>query len=333
MPIKFIPCKQLQPDTGKRVAIVGAGPAGLAAAGMLRCLGHAVEVYDRLPEPGGMLIFAIPEFRIPKKMVRESIRHLMEAGVVFHVNVEVGKHITVKELLEQYDAVIVATGTWKGRRLGIPGEDLPNVYNAMDWIFKYMKYKLGYSNESPQPLEGRVGIIGAGLTAVDICELAVLDFKAQPIILYRRSMSIAPARHMVKRLQKMGVRFVENVIPVSILGERRAEKIRLIKAKPTTSRKQPVEPIPGTEFDVEVDVVVPAIGLIATPPESLKSLGVEFWRNGTIKVNEYNMTNVKGLFAAGDVAHGPSNIGLAMKSGKKTAEYVDRYLRGEISWQ
>lgn len=330
MPIKFVSCDQPKPDTGKKVAIVGAGPAGLAAAGALRCMGHVVEVYDRLPEPGGMLIFAIPEFRIPKKMVRESIKQLIDMGVIFHVNVEVGKDITVKELLEKYDAVIIATGTWKGRKLGIPGEDLPNVYNAMDWIFEYMKYKLGYSNKAPPPLEGRIAIIGAGLTAVDICELSILDFNAQPTIFYRRSMTISPARFMVKRLQKMGVKFVENVIPLEIIGENKAEKMKLIRAKPTTSRKQPVEPIPGTEFEVEVDVVVPAIGLIGTPPESLKSLGVEFWRNGTIKVNEYNMTSVKGLFAAGDVAQGPSNIGLAMKSGKKTAEYVDKYLRGEL---
>lgn len=330
MALKFVSCKQPKPDTGKKVAIVGAGPAGLAAAGSLRCMGHAVEVYDRLPEPGGMLIFAIPEFRIPKKMVRNSIKQLIDIGVIFHVNIEVGRDITVKELLERYDAVIIATGTWKGRRLGIPGEDLPNVYNAMEWIFKYMQYKLGYIDKSPPPLEGRVAIIGAGLTAVDISELSVLDFNAEPTIYYRRSMSVSPARFMVKRLQKIGVKFVENVIPVEIIGQERAERMKLVRAKPTTSRKEPVEPIPGTEFEVEVDVIVPAIGLIATPPESLKSLGVEFWRNGTIKVDEHNMTSVKGLFAAGDVAQGPSNIGLAMNSGKKTAEHVDQYLRGQI---
>ncbi len=328
MPIKFLPCRETPPSLGKKVAIVGAGPAGLAAAGTLICKGYEVHVYDNQPEPGGMLIFAIPEFRIPKDGVRESVRSLADAGVVFHQGVNVGKDVKVDELLGKYDAVIIATGTWEGRRLKIPGEDLPGVYNALDWIIRYMKYKLGYAEVSPPPLQGRVAIIGAGLTAVDIAELAKLDFDATPIIVYRRPIGISPAKFMVKHLEKIGVEFIECAQPVAVLGEGKAEKLRLIKTKPTKSRREHVEYIPGSEFEIEVDAVVPAIGLHATPPHSLKSLGVEFNPNGTIKVDENNMTNVPGLFAAGDVAQGPSNIGLAMKSGKKAAEGVHRYLTG-----
>lgn len=326
MPIKFLPCKEPAPPLGKTVAVVGAGPAGLAAAGTLACKGYEVHVYDNQPEPGGMLIFAIPDFRIPKDGVRHSVRELEEAGVTFHQNITVGKDVHVKELLEKYDAVIIATGTWEGRRLHIPGVDLKGVYNALDWIFHYMKYKLGYEKDGPPPLNGRVAIIGAGLTAVDIAELAKLDFDSSPVIVYRRPINISPARFMVKHLKKIGVDFIECAQPVAVLGEGKVEKLRLIRTKPTKSRKEHVETIPGTEFEIPVDAVVLAIGLKATPPQSLQSLGVEFNPNGTVKVDENGMTTVPRLFAAGDVAQGPSNIGLAIKSGKKTAEGVHRYL-------
>jgi len=328
MPIKFLPCKETAGPTGKSIGIVGAGPAGLAAAGVLACRGYEVHVYDNQPEPGGMLIFAIPEFRIPKEGVRQSIGELREKGVAFHQNVTVGEDVAVRELLERHDAVIVATGTWRGRELRIPGIELPGVYNALDWIYHYMKHKLGYEAEPPPSLEGRVAVIGAGLTAVDIAELARLDFDAAPIIVYRRPINISPARFMVKHLRKIGVEFIECAQPVAVLGKERVEGLRLVRTKPTKSRKERVEVIPGTEFEIQVDAVVQAIGLKATPPESLKSLGVEFNPNGTVKVDENGMTTVPGLFAAGDVAQGPTNIGLAIKSGRKTAEGVDRYLSG-----
>ncbi len=328
MPIGFLSCKETATPTGKSIGIVGAGPAGLAAAGVLVCKGYEVHVYDNQPEPGGMLIFAIPEFRIPKDRVRHSIGELREKGVVFHQNITVGKDITVGELLEKHDVVIIATGTWKGRELHIPGIDLPGVYNALDWIYHYMKHKLGYEAEPPPILKGRVAVIGAGLTAVDIAELTKLDFNATPIIVYRRPINISPARFIVKHLKKIGVEFIECAQPVAVLGKEKVEELRLVRTKPTKSRKEHVETIPGTEFEIRVDAVVQAIGLRATPPESLQSLGVEFNPNGTVKVNENGMTTVPRLFAAGDVAQGPSNIGLAIKSGRKTAEGVDRYLSG-----
>jgi len=328
--MRFATCRSLEgiKPSGKRVAIIGAGPAGLAAAGVLICKGHEVHVYDKLPEPGGMLIFAIPEFRIPKAGVRAGIEELRQLGVKFYQNVEVGRDVPLAKLKEEYDAVIVATGTWKSRRLGIPGEDLPHVYDALEWIFHFMKYKLKYEKTPPPSLDGKVGVIGAGLTAADICELAVKEYGAEAYILYRRSKEISPARHMIRELEKIGVKFVEFVRPLEILGEKKAEQIKLIKVTPTKSRKEPVHDIPGTEFTMSFDNIVVAIGLYATPPESIQSLGIETYRNGAIKVDEHFMTNVKGVFAAGDVQHGPSNIGMALKSGKDVAKYVDMYLHG-----
>lgn len=327
MSIRFAPCKTAGPETGRKVAIVGAGPAGLAAAGALCCAGHRVDVFDRLPEPGGMLVFAIPEFRIPKSSVRESVRELAGLGVAFHTNTEVGRHVKVEELLEDFDAVLLATGTWEGRRLGIPGEDKQGVYDALSWITQFMRAKVGYAAVEPPPLTGRVAVVGAGLTAVDVAELAVKEYGANVVLLYRRPMSVAPAKHMLKHMESLGVEFVENVVPLEVLGSWRAEKLRLARVKPTTDRRAPTELIPGSEFEMEFDAIVVAVGLKATPPENLKSLGVELNKDGTVKISENFMTNVEGLFAAGDVAHGPSNIGLAMRSGRQAAAKIDEYLR------
>lgn len=326
MPIKFLTCNQPAPETGKKVAIVGSGPAGLAAASVLRCLGHKVDVFDRLPEPGGMLMFAIPEFRIPKKDVRESIKAIAGIGVSFYTDTEAGRDLKVEELLEDYDAVVISTGTWKGRSLGIPGENKGRVYNALDWIYHFMSYKLGYASSPPPPLEGRVGIVGAGLTAVDVAELAVHEYGAKPILLYRRPMSVAPAKHMLKHLEELGVQFIENVVPVEVVGGDSISGLKLARVKPTTSRTAATEVIPGSEFVVELDSLVAAVGLQPTPPPGLQSLGVELNRDGSIKVDENFMTSVKGLFAAGDVAHGPSNIGLAMRSGRLAAQKVSEWL-------
>jgi glutamate synthase (NADPH/NADH) small chain len=326
MSIRFAPCRSAPSETGKRVAVVGAGPAGLAAAGVLRCSGHRVDVFDRLPEPGGMLLFAIPDFRIPKEDTRRSIRELAGLGVGFHTNVEVGRHVQVEELLEDFDAVLVSTGTWCGRKLGVPGEDKENVYDALEWIKGFMKSKLGYSEAHAPPLTGRVAIVGAGLTAVDVAELAVKEYGAEVAMLYRRPMSVAPAKHMLRHLESLGVRFVENVIPVEILGGQWAERVKLVRVKPTTDRRASVEVIPGSEFELDFDALVVAVGLKATPPESLKSLGVELNPDGTIKVDQGFATNVPKLFAAGDVAHGPSNVGLAMRSGRLAAGKINEYL-------
>lgn len=324
--IKFAACSEAPPSTGRRVAIVGAGPAGLAAAAQLRCSGHEVTVYDRLPEPGGMLLFAIPEFRIPKSDVRESVSLLERLGVKFVTGVEVDSR-KIQELLKSYDAVLIATGTWKGRKLGIPGEDKSRVYDALDWIYHFMAYKLGYRKDEPPRLEGDVGIVGAGLTAVDICELAVYEYGARPVILYRRPMSVAPAKHMIKHLEKLGVRFLENVIPLEVTGACCATGVKLVRVKPTTDRKAPTEVIPGSEFELPLDSLVVAAGLEPTPPKSLAELGVKLNRDGSIQVDENYMTSVKGLFAAGDVAHGPSNIGLAMRSGRIAAQKIDAFLK------
>jgi len=325
--IKFSQCGFVKGEEDKKVAVIGAGPAGLSAAANLRCAGYRVDIFDKMPEPGGMLVFAIPEFRLPKKSVFESIRDVEKMGVGFFLETEVGRNLRLAELLEDYDAVLVSTGTWRDKKLNIRGEDKRNVFYALSWIHTYMSYLLGYSNRAPAELRGKVGIIGAGLTAVDIAELAALEYNAEPVILYRRPKTLAPARHLVKHLESLGVTFIENVEPIEIIGESNIGGIRLARVKPTTSRSEKTEIIPGTEFELELDTLVIAIGMEPTPPPCLRQIGVELNHDGSVKISENYMTTLSGLFAAGDVAHGPSNIGLAIRSGRIAAQKIAEWLR------
>ncbi len=360
--MKFlIGCKPetVKPDTGKKVAIIGAGPAGLAAAGWLRCRGHEVHVYDQFPEPGGLMIFGIPEYHIPKKSVREGVRELMEAGVVFHKNTRViccenntpengvkeimkkwiKETVCLEDLIEKYDAVLIATGAWKSRRLNIPGEDLEGVYPALEWLLDFSLVYNGYKDpDDMMPLHGRILVIGGGLTAVDAVEvpLRYLGEKIDKVYLsYRRNRKYAPMGEKEwNRLEKeYSDKFVglEQTIPVKFIGDnnghvRKAvlQKTKLVEVE-KGKRPKPV-PVPGSEFEVEVDYVLVAIGEKPSPPfeDGCAGIAVESW--GAIRTDEKHRTTREKVFAAGDVKHGPSLIGPAYKSGMDAAKYIHTYL-------
>ncbi|MCX8195878.1 MAG: FAD-dependent oxidoreductase [Acidilobaceae archaeon] len=338
--MKFLRCKEVARPTGKRVAVVGAGPAGLAAAGALKCHGHEVIVYDMLPEAGGMMMFGIPDDRIPKDRIRESVRELMNAGVKFFFNVKVGRDISLEELIASSDAVLIATGTWKTRELGVEGEDLPWVIPAAEWIVEVHMARYGYLpwSEVFRP-RGTALIVGAGLTAADVATLLLTykEFKEdvkRVILSYRRTRELAPMRPSeFERLEKMGVEVMELTQPVKIYEEGGKGFVRLVKMRlesaPDERRPKPV-PIPGSEFDIGVDVVFKAIGEIPTPPFGKENHGIELNPDGTIKVDENFMTTRRGVFAAGDVKTGPSLIGLAYKSGLDAAAKIHLYLTGGL---
>jgi sulfide dehydrogenase (flavoprotein) subunit SudA (EC 1.97.-.-) len=232
--MKFLKCSEgaIPPSTGKRVAIVGAGPAGLGAAGVLRCKGHEVHVYDSLQEPGGMLIFAIPEYHVPKAGVRSGVQELVRAGVNFHMRTRVvgcsepapreGASVRLEDLVRDFDAVLIATGTWRSRRLEVPGEDLPGVYVALDWLFEFYQAQLGYrSMDEVPPLGRRVMVVGGGLTAVDAAEVPLRylrdRFGIQKVYLsYRRTRNEAPmsVREFNRLIQQYGVEPLELTVPV-----------------------------------------------------------------------------------------------------------------------
>ena len=325
------------PETGKRVAIVGAGPAGLYAAGLLRCRGHGVEVYDQNPEPGGFLIFGVLEVHINKDRVRQGIGELRDMGVVFNQGVKVGRDVLLGDLIGRYDAVLIATGTWRSRRLRIPGSDSPQVRAAMEWIVDYHMWRYGYRGERP-PVGRRVVVVGGGLTAVDSVYVARWLGAEEVHLVYRRTRRYAPAGPKgFQEAEEQGAVVHELAQPVEYVTEGgrlvavRLQRMRLVEV-PGAKRPKPV-PVEGEYFTLPADMAVEAIGLIPTPPFNGGDYGIRLRPDGTIDVDEYKRTTREPVFAAGDVVHGASLIGPAMKSGLEAAEAIDKYLRGELGWR
>ena len=346
--MKFARCKTVEnvQKSGKKVAIVGAGPAGLKAAGTLICMGHEVHVYDQMPEPGGLMIFGIPDYHVDTQSVREGVKELNELGVKFYNNIKVhgdGKgDKNLEELINEYDAVLIATGTWKSRKLNVPGENLNGVYVALDWLNEYYLYEKGYQPWDKVPPLGKRGlVIGGGLTAVDAVEVPLRYLKdkfgiEKVYLSYRRSRKEAPMkeREFNRLVEELNIEPLELTIPLEFKGKDRVEKAVLQRTKLVpveNGRPRPV-PVEGSEFEIDVDYVMVAIGEIPSPPFEDGCCGIEVESWGAIKTDEKLRTSRKGVFAAGDVQHGPSLIGPAFKSGMDAAKYIDEYLKtGE--WQ
>ncbi|AMM54756.1 FAD-dependent oxidoreductase [Pyrococcus kukulkanii] len=341
-------CREKPEPTGKKVAVIGAGPAGLAATGYLVCHGHEVHVYDKLPEPGGLMLFGIPEFRIPIYRVRLGYKELEEVfGVKFFTRTKVifgerkdegdeyvERTVNFEDLVRDYDAVLIATGTWKSWVANIEGINLEGVYPALEYLFKIKSAKLGYMNwtEIP-PIEGkRVMVIGAGHTAVDAAMESLLLGADTVYMSYRRTIKEAPAgAYEINLLRSKGVKWLELTIPVRIVGENgRVRAIELQKCKlgepDETGRRKPI-PIEGSNFQVEVDYVVCAIGQTPTPPFA-EDVGIAVDKKGRIVVDSRHMTSREGVFAAGDVVLGPSKVGRAVKDGLYAAESIHNWLSG-----
>lgn len=334
-----------KPPSGKKVAIIGAGPAGLGAAGILICGGHEVHIYDALPEPGGLLIFGIPPFRVPREGVRQGVKELAEAGAKFYTStfvhcgekpkehealLLVQKFVDFEDIASRYDAVLITTGTWRSRSLGVPGEHLPGVYKALDYLFRIYAHQLGYlPADKTLPTGKKVLVVGAGLTAVDAAIEAKLQGAEKVVVAYRRTINEAPAgkRTIETELIAKGIEFRELLNPAAFIGEDKLKAVRFIKMRlgpPDKSGRPRPEPIPGSEFEEPFDTVLIAAGEEPTPPGSCR--GIEFNPDGTIKVDDKMQTTRRGVFAAGDVVTGPSLIGKALASGMKAAQYVDQYL-------
>jgi len=320
--------------TGKRVAVIGAGPAGLSAAGSLLCLGHEVHVYDMLPEPGGMMVFAIPDFRFDKSSVIKGIRELEECGVKFILNTKVGVDVSLSKLVDSYDAVIIATGTWRSARMGIEGEDLRGVYPALELLVDIALTKRGYKpfHEVPQFEGRRVAVIGGGDAAVDAARTILRMGAGEVLIVYRRTKETSKAGpREIEKAEKEGAKFIPLTQPIRFIGRGRRvvaiEAVKMRLGEPDESGRPRPQPVPGSEHTIPVDYVIVACGERATPPPSCEKLGLKLDRWGRIVVDGKGRTSVRGVFAAGDVVTGPSRIGPAMMWGKKVARAVDEYLR------
>ena len=327
--------------TGFKIAILGAGPAGLQAAQYLVERGYEVHVYDRLPEPGGMMMFAIPSRRIPKDRIRSRVRELERKGVQFILKTKiqdgyskiegdnlVENIVSIREIISKYDSILICTGAWKSRMLNIEGENSVGVYPALEYILNIRLKELGYIDREPD-VGDRVVVIGAGRTAVDVVEELCLRNR-EVVLIYRRKISESRAyREFLKLLNKYNIKVLEERQPLKILVNRgRVSGLEFCKVK----REGDKFILDTSNIEtIECDTVIEAIGEIPTPPISeniAKELGIEI-RDGRIVVDSEYRTGNEKIFAAGDVVLGPSSIGQAVGSGLKAAQSIDKYLRAK----
>ncbi len=316
--------------SGKHIAIIGAGPAGLTLAGRLRAEGHDVTIYEKLPYPGGLLMYGIPERRIPKEPIRKSIEDLKKAGVEFILNKHVDEDL-LEEIIEEYDATFIATGARKAKRLKIPGNDAEGVMHAMDRLPLLGLLRDGYIDESKVPKIGKkVLVIGCGYTAMDAVGEA-LRRGAEVILSYRRTAEYAPtSKKEIEERESKGAKFLRLTQPVEYLkdenGHVRGVKLMKMKLgeKDASGRPRPVPT--GETFVLEVDTVIECTGEIPTPPfRDPNKIGIKLTERGTIKTDDLMRTSRKKVFAGGDVVAGPSNIGTAVSHAMKALRGIREF--------
>ena len=328
--------KKSSESKGKKVAVIGSGPSGLTCAGDLAKMGYDVTIFEALHEPGGVLVYGIPEFRLPKtKVVAKEIENVKSLGVKIETNVVVGKSVKIDELIEDegFDAVFVGSGAGLPKFMGIKGEQANGVFSANEYLTRSNLMK-AFDEKSPTPIMRgkKVAVVGGGNVAMDAARTA-LRLGAEVHIVYRRSESELPARvEEVHHAKEEGVVFDLLTNPVEILSNEDGwvSAIRCIKmelGEPDASgRIKPVE-IPGSEFDIEVDAVIMSLGTSPNPLISSTTEGLDTNSHRCIVAAEENgATSKKGVFAGGDAVTGAATVILAMGAGKAAAKGIDEYL-------
>jgi len=337
---KELPAAKTAPPTGKKVAVVGAGPAGITAAGDLIKLGHEVTLFEALHKPGGVLVYGIPEFRLPKEIVRRELEVIQQLGVKLVNNFVVGRTATVDELLEEFDAVFLGNGAGAPSFLNISGENLNGVYSASEYLTRcnLMKSYMFPEYTTPVARGSRVAVLGGGNVAMDAVRMALRLGAEEALILYRRSRKEMPAREEeVEHAEEEGVKFNFLVNPVRFIGNelgwiKGIECTRMELGEPDSSgRRRPV-PIRGSEFVVDVDMAIVAIGQSANPIVASTATGVDTNARGYFIADEEGRTTKPGVFAGGDIVTGAATVILAIGAGKKAARAMHDYLSGNKSW-
>ncbi len=322
----------------KKVAIVGAGPAGLTVAGELAKKGYDVTIFEALHKPGGVLVYGIPEFRLPKVIVEREVEYIKKLGVDIKYNVVIGKTFTVDELLEEegYDAVFLGNGAGLPKFMGIPGENLNGVYSANEFLTRINLMKAYEFPKYDTPIKKghKVAVIGGGNVAMDAARSALRLGAEEVYIVYRRGREQMPAREEeIENAEEEGIIFKLLTNPVEILGNDKGwvkglKCIKMELGEPDESgRRRPV-PIEGSEFEMEVDVVIMAIGQSANPLVAGSASGLETNKWGYIVADEETgKTTKKGVFAGGDIVTGAATVISAMGAGRKAAKAIDEYLQ------
>ncbi len=324
--------------TGKKVAVVGSGPAGLTCASELARKGHKVTIFEALHKTGGVLMYGIPEFRLPNSTVEDEISQLKDMGVEIHTNFIVGNLVTVEELLNgEFDAVFLGTGAGLPSFMKIPGENLKGIYSANEFLTRVILMGASHFPEYDTPVfcGKKVAVIGGGNTAMDACRSSLRVAADKVYCVYRRSRKEMPARdEEIEHAVEEGIEFMFLTNPVRFFGDedgwvKGMECVKMELGEPDSSgRRRPV-PIKGSEFTLEVDTVIEALGFGVNPTAIKSTPGLETNKWGVLVVDEdTGMTSKEGVFAGGDAITGGATVILAMGHGKRAAAGIDAYLMG-----
>ncbi|MDR5906380.1 FAD-dependent oxidoreductase [Franzmannia qiaohouensis] len=323
--------------TDKKVAVIGAGPAGLGCADILARSGVKPIVYDRYPEIGGLLTFGIPEFKLEKHVMERRRAVFEEMGIEFRLNTDIGSDVTIEALLEEYDAVFMGMGTYKYMQGGFPGEDLPGVHKALDYLIANVNHCLGFEKDPADyvSLEGqRVVVLGGGDTAMDCNRTAIRQGAASVTCAYRRDEDNMPgSKREVKNAREEGVDFLFNRQPVAVVGEERVEGVKVVRTRlgePDENGRQRPEVVPGSEEILPADAVVIAFGFQPTDIDWLAPNSIAVDERGRIKTSEeaafaFQTSNEK-IFAGGDMVRGSDLVVTAVYEGRQAAEGILDYL-------
>lgn len=324
------------PSTGKRVAIIGAGPAGLTAAADLAKLGHDVTIFEALHLPGGVLVYGIPEFRLPKSIVKAEVEYIQKLGVDLRLGYMIGRTYTIPELLKDkgYDAVFIATGAGLPRFLGLPGENLAGIYSASEFLIRVnlMKAYAFPEYDTPIRVGKHVTVIGGGNVAMDAARSALRLGADKVSIVYRRTRDEMPARlEEIENAEEEGVIFRFLAAPNRFIGDERGwvkkmECIAMELGPPDASGRRSPIPIKGSEFLIDTDTVIIAIGRTPNPIIQRTTEGLQVTKWGTIITDENCKTSIEGVYAGGDVVTGEATVISAMGAGKKAARAIHEYL-------
>ena len=333
---------KIKNEKNQSIGIIGAGPAGLAAAEQLRKLGYQITIYDRYDRPGGLLIYGIPNFKLEKFVVERRTRLLEDGGIKFLQNFEIGRDLTLDQLREKHDAILIATGVYKAREIEVPGNNLENIFPAMEFLTASNKKGLGDQVElfdrGILNAEGKnVIVIGGGDTAMDCVRTAVRQNAKSVKCLYRRDKENMPgSAREVTNAEEEGVEFVWLSSPKEFLGKNKVEGLIIDKIKlgdPDDSGRRKPEIQKDSEFKLDSDIIIKALGF---DPENLpklfdsKDLQITGW--GTLKTNFDTMeTNLSGVFAAGDIVRGASLVVWAIRDGRDAATSIKKFLEAEES--
>lgn len=323
--------------TDRRVAVIGAGPAGLGCADVLVRAGVRPVVFDRNPEIGGLLTFGIPEFKLEKSVMANRRKVFAEMGIEFRLNHEVGRDVTIEQLLEEYDAVFMGMGTYTSMKGGFAGEDLPGVHDALPFLVANVKKHLGLLAEGEQAVDlkgQRVVVLGGGDTAMDCNRTAIRQGAQSVQCAYRRDEANMPgSRREVQNAREEGVEFLFNRQPIEIVGTERVTGVRVVETRlgdPDEQGRRRPEPVPGSEEVLPADAVLIAFGFRPSPAPWLETVGVELTDDGRVLANAEQpypfQTRHPKIFAGGDMVRGSDLVVTAIWEGRQAAESILDFL-------